>query len=416
MKTLYFFLIFWFFITDIKAQVNLVPNPSFEEYNNCPTGSQTNLLVDWDLNYNSSDFFHQCSPFNFGVPQNVMGDQCASTGNGYAGLHFYALLPSIPNSLDVREYIGGELIAPLIPGIKYYVSFKTSLANSSNCANNNIGIKLTTLNLVDSNSYTFYGIVPPPFINNFSHINYPNIIANSVEWTTIRGSFIADSSYVNFLIGDFFTTSMTDSIILQGNQGCQSYYYLDDVCISTDSLFCENVKKQVINISADSTAITQNTCINFTLQTPINYTAYEWHFEGGFPSTSNQMNPSNVCYPNVGNYDVTFIGHKNGGCTDTIYMSDYINVYLIDALSNIESKLIQLKVYQSENKIYILNNLSDNDYKIHDIMGREVLSGKVNSSKTNIINCNTFIAGSYILSISNSLIKPIKFIINSNSN
>lgn len=396
------------------AQVNLVTNPSFEEYTNCPNSSyQTHYLDSWDIDYNTADFYHECSTLNYSLPQNVMGYQCASTGNGYAGLIFYGILNSLP-PLNIREYIGGNLSDTLTIGTKYFVSFKVSLAENTFSSNNNLGIKFTTLNLVNSNSFTPYIVQPPPFIDNFSQVNYNNIISDSIGWISIKGSFTADSSYINFLIGDFFTTSMTDSILKPGYTTCQSYYYIDDVCVSTDSLHCEHIKEQLISISADSNNVTQNSCIDFNLQTIINFNSYEWLFDGGIPSASNQSNPSNICYQNVGDYDVTFIGHKNGGCTDTLKLPNFIHVDTATSTKDYFTTTKNFEIIFSENILKVLDLHEHIEFNIYDIVGKTINSGKLTSEYT--IDCNYLTSGTYIFKTNNSSIKPYKFIINPKSN
>jgi hypothetical protein len=63
-----------------------------------------------------------------------------------------------------------------------------------------------------------------------------------VQWIKLSGSFIADSSYSRLVIGNFFDEIQTDTLIFGGPPfgGSLSYYYIDDVCVTTDSIFNEN--------------------------------------------------------------------------------------------------------------------------------------------------------------------------------
>ncbi|MDQ3049801.1 MAG: T9SS type A sorting domain-containing protein [Bacteroidota bacterium] len=80
----------------------------------------------------------------------------------------------------------------------------------------------------------------PVPIDNFAHVNYSTILNDSINWTQITGSVIADSAYNYIIIGNFFDEINTDTI----NYSCAacintlSYYLIDDVCISLDSLTC----------------------------------------------------------------------------------------------------------------------------------------------------------------------------------
>lgn len=407
------------FMIQTKAQVNLVPNPSFESSACCPQGFVYPWLFDgWDLNYNTADYFHSTDTSNSqGVPTNGFGNQCALTGNSYVGLASYSIqILTDSTSLNNREYIGGFLSQPLIVGTKYYVSFKVSMADYySHCASNKLGIKFFTQDLTNGNGYTFILNLPPPFVNNSSSVYTNDIITDSIGWQSIRGSFIADSTYSTFLIGNFFEIGNVDTLMFSSAYPtCLSYYYIDDVCISADSAHCEDLKKQLISISADSNIINQNSCVNFNLQTDINYNSYEWHFNGGFPSTSNQVNPANICYSDIGIYDVVFIGFKNGGCADTLTLSDYIQVDTVTATSNyyLENKIPNINL--KDNVLHFININEHINFTIYDVNGKIIRQGQVSSK--NSIDCNNLNAGTYILSINQSKYNPFKFTIFPESN
>jgi hypothetical protein len=64
-------------------------------------------------------------------------------------------------------------------------------------------------------------------------------LSDGYDWTRISGSFIADSSYGYFTIGNFFDHYNTASVDTGfGLQEHMAYYYIDDVCVSSDSLTC----------------------------------------------------------------------------------------------------------------------------------------------------------------------------------
>ncbi len=71
------------------CQVNLVPNPSFEQYVTCPNGqAQIHYSTGW-LNFSySPDYFNSCSS-NFSIPYNMGGYQYPATGNAYSGIYTY---------------------------------------------------------------------------------------------------------------------------------------------------------------------------------------------------------------------------------------------------------------------------------------------------------------------------------------
>ncbi len=129
-----------FLHTNVGAQ-NLVPNPSFENYVECPDTSflQFYALLDstW-MQFNSADPYNTCSLSNYySIPENRFGSQNTHTGNGYVGFAVYY------NSVFSREYIEVQLISPLIVGQTYYVQFYVSLADTMQYAIENIGAIFT---------------------------------------------------------------------------------------------------------------------------------------------------------------------------------------------------------------------------------------------------------------------------------
>jgi hypothetical protein len=213
----------------LQAQ-NLVPNPSFEDTIACPIGiNQVEDAVGW-INFRSSpDYYNSCAtPFSHvSVPSNSTGYQCPANGNAYCGF-----IPYTTGFNNYREFLGIELLNPLVTGQKYYVSFKVSLSNQCICGCNKLGALFSTVKFpLDT-----FGNNP---LNNFSHVYTNGVITDTVNWTTIFGSFVTDSAYKYIMIGNFFDDANTDTIRFYPVTGCSVYYFIDDVCVSTDSLTCE---------------------------------------------------------------------------------------------------------------------------------------------------------------------------------
>jgi len=107
----------------VKAQ-NLVPNPSFEQYDSCPNNNDCNIgdATGWSCYGGCVVYCNSCapnSPNNYnGVPYNAAGFQYAATGNAYAGEYFY-----YPNSGYGRGYMGTTLSTPLIKRHKVLCNF-----------------------------------------------------------------------------------------------------------------------------------------------------------------------------------------------------------------------------------------------------------------------------------------------------
>ena len=222
------------FVTSHFGQ-NLVPNPGFEEYNSCPNSlNQIDRSENWKNFGASPDYYNECSdPGNMSVPFNFYGYQNAANGNAYAGIVTWAKDDSPQTYQDIREFIGVELTTPLIINQKYYVSFKTNFTLNefeTGYATNKIGVRFS-MNEFDPVNQNY---VP---INNSAHIYSDEIISDTLGWTSIKGSFIADSAYNFLTVGNFFQNNAIDSIVFDENL-FGSYYYIDDVCVSLDSNLC----------------------------------------------------------------------------------------------------------------------------------------------------------------------------------
>ena len=235
------------------SQQNLVPNPSFESYTACPsTLDQLNYSVGWASYRGSPDFYNTCSTA-LGIPSNGLGYQPAATGNAYAGFIAYDI-----NGF-VREIIGAQLSQTLSVGQLYYVSLKVSLAefdavNKEYVPCNKVGIKFSTTQFHGSDA-PYPGPDPAP-INNLANFYTINIISDTSDWTILSGTFISDSNYKYVMIGNFFDDSHTDTI--SRFNGVKSYFYVDDICVSTNSFACIPVTGITNTTPADEISIYPN--------------------------------------------------------------------------------------------------------------------------------------------------------------
>ena len=218
------------FSTPLFAQVNLVPNPSFEDTVSCPLfANQVDKAVSWHSSGGSPDYFNECDWLTgtAGVPNNFVGFQYAHSGNAYCGSLLYD-----KNDPNYRECFTALLNNPLIIGEKYIISFYLSWAGtfSNRLACNKIGALLSTNN---------YNASLPAPINNYSQFYSDTIIIDSLNWVLIKGNFISDSNYTYITIGGFFEDSQTDTLQLAPSS--HAYYYIDDIELKQDTITSESV-------------------------------------------------------------------------------------------------------------------------------------------------------------------------------
>jgi hypothetical protein len=153
-----------------------------------------------------------------------------------------------------NEIVGSDLIQPLVIGVRYYTSFKVvwvdnRRANYTYGANNKIGAKFI------SYSYT-QPLNSNALIDNYAQIYTDSIVSDTTNWTQVFGSFVADSAYNQITIGGFFDNQFVSFNIVD-SLGAHDYYFLDDICVSTDSLYCRSY--------AYPTDISKNVPISFEI-------------------------------------------------------------------------------------------------------------------------------------------------------
>lgn len=252
-KVYLFFLLFCFPFVSLGQ--NLVPNPSFEDFDQCPPyPGQIHDAVAWDSpNNNTTDYFHVCSPEENGasVPSNLLGFQQPASGSAYAGIRTW--IPTIVGNPIYREYLGIKLAKPLEAGMLYNVQFKISLAETSSHTSDDIGA---------------YFSMDPPANERLYEVNpqiqnpVDRIIYNQSDWVSIRASFKADGGEQFMLIGTFQDDESITLEAISTQEEPKVYFYIDDVIVEpcsvpdqltfiVDTTFC---KTQSIDLIEESKA------------------------------------------------------------------------------------------------------------------------------------------------------------------
>ncbi len=219
------------------AQLNFVPNDSFEDNAAFCNGSPGNLwdpaVPNWNsiiVNGSTPDLYRPCMNNNMQTPSNTAGVQTPSHGNSYAGLlgtHSYYPFP------NGREYIQVQLSAPLIAGIPYRIQYKTSLAETSNGATS-MGMALGTSPFSFPNYTAYQAINPiPAYVPNGAIYNTPQAITDKTNWTLVTFDYTPAVSNIQYLlIGNLDNVTMPLSVPgdgLVGSVGPGAYYYIDEV-------------------------------------------------------------------------------------------------------------------------------------------------------------------------------------------
>ena len=203
------------------------------------------------------------------------------------------------------------------------------------------GLRLTTLGATSNHIGTV--VVPDHACNN------------SIPWTTLPNNSAHLPSLFNCIqngnlllgptggFGTPTTTATTQTILLynpsvpavQGNlalfaQNSTSFTVgikgiAGHVEISSVKMIVSYKSPPIPDFSASATTIQAGQSINFTDQSLVTPTSWQWMFQGGTPPTSPSQNPTNIVYNTPGSYDVSLQATNINGSA-TKLKSNYITV------------------------------------------------------------------------------------------
>ncbi len=257
MKNFIFLMVLVLCTNTTKAQPNLIANPSFEVIDTCWVGPAilTNInYFNW-FTFSSADIYSNCMLSGYYVPQNQLGFQYPISGNNYGGTETY-------NLGEFRDYISGTLNESLNPGKVYCGSVYVSLTDTSGSACNDYGIALTNT-LPMGNWGQLLDQITPQIANNSS----TNPLTDKINWTQIKGSFIADGSEQYVTLGNFKSKANSDTVKFNFNTiyPSSSYYYLDDVSLI-----------ELKALHGNDTLVCPQTTFNQTLKAYPGFDTYLW--------------------------------------------------------------------------------------------------------------------------------------------
>ncbi|MFS4456082.1 OmpA family protein [Maribacter sp. 2304DJ31-5] len=208
---------------------NLIKNPSFEEYMDCPStlGNLNTDLIHWKTpTLGSTDYFNGCSTA-MGTPKNFNGEQPADFGVGYVGLYFYA-----PD--NYREYLQANLTAALKKGETYKLSFYVSLAERSDFAIKEFGVLFSEYPIAVRTRKTLSRMHLSQVsgdVSNYFEIKYSDFYSDEKDWILVEREFVAKGTENHMIIGNFKDNKRTRKFRTKKHTTRGSYYYLDMVSV-----------------------------------------------------------------------------------------------------------------------------------------------------------------------------------------
>jgi gliding motility-associated-like protein len=290
MKNIIF--LFLVFSNSILAQVNLVPNSSFEEFINCPKNfgsinnylENTTFLKNWynptaiSLLLASPDYFNTCS-FDLnslvGIPLNFAGTQIPHSGLAYIGYNVNNINRSSEN---IECELSSKLKKNSIYKVKMYVNLADARSSDSssnwpgywNTASTNKHLQISfSDSLVYWENSNNFNVV----LSNAICLDTVKFYSDTVKWESVSGFYKSKGNEQYLILGDInnndtnprlFIYKISGNITSGFENSWLSYYYIDDVSvidvthfITGDSQICKGA--------------------NATLKTLVDFDKYTWN-------------------------------------------------------------------------------------------------------------------------------------------
>ncbi len=216
------------FCYSFKAQTlaNVIANGSFEEYYDCNFPFALSKAKSWlsiDSSSYGGQFAHTCYS---AIPINGSGFQYPRTGNAYIICGFYW-------NNNPRGYLKNRLKQNLQQGRTYCAKFHVNIADKSTYGIDGFGIYFGNTQI---DTITYCNI---PLTYLVPQVQNPtgNIISDTLNWTAITGTFIANGTEKYALIGNFKSDNTTDTLLINSTYLPTIFtdVYIDDVsCIDID--------------------------------------------------------------------------------------------------------------------------------------------------------------------------------------
>ena len=243
---------------------NLIKNPSFEDYTECPNalGTFDNHVKNWSIpTQGTTDYFNTCSTV-MGAPENFNGVQYPKFGVAYAGLYFYA-------PADYREYIQVALKRKLQKDKTYHLSFYISLAEGSDFAVKDFDVVMSFKPVkVSTRKHLSLGKLYQQKDNRFQLLKISHSYFNEDKsvWIKVQTTFKAKGFERYLILGNLKSNEATRKVQTKRKESKKgAYYYIDMVSLTAnrqDQNF-EKIIAQEIDMTTDTLYTFKNIHFDF---------------------------------------------------------------------------------------------------------------------------------------------------------
>jgi hypothetical protein len=383
MRKLFFILFSIFWLNGI-SQVNLVPNPSFENQLYCNPVDHllgNGVLIDWyNPNTCTPDYYNMCwlapPPQNF-VYQLVDGD-------GFVGIATYD-----PNGSNGREYVACQLLDTLQTGKLYHVSFYARIFyGHSRFASNNLGIHFSDTTLHAGNMYLFNLNTPPLLEAQVKYFNN-EIISDSAHWTLVSGLYQAHGGETWLTIGNFNTDAQTtQGIEYTDGVAWQTYFVIDMVSVIPLDSLPEGIPAHA---GADTTIFINDTAF---IGQKISNMPSNWHLLDGTLIATNTAG----LYVSPQETTSYVVSHTLNG----IFSADTVTVTVIDNLvvEELEEQRFELYPIPNNGSFYLAGRITKGDrLSILSAAGKTVFETELDNSGHQLLINSKLNSGIYFVLI-----------------
>lgn len=217
---------------------NLASNASFEDINKkyllC-NYYQSNIQFDYSFNsgwtnpgHGTTDVYSTSVQYYCETYSSLKSlYRTPRTGDVMTGIATYSV-----KSDSYREYIQNKLLAPLIVGQSYRVSFYTKRPSGTSFVTNNMGIYFSKNPVPIPNSNTAY------LLSVIPQIEYKSAITEYKDWVLVDTTFTATDAWKYLTIGNFrddqstqITSAYADPVSGVLYRYLAAYYFIDDVSV-----------------------------------------------------------------------------------------------------------------------------------------------------------------------------------------
>ncbi len=214
-------------ISPLAAQ-ELIYNGDLEIHTQLPNGiAQWNYCSGWTNSGSptaSPDYLHLQGSGSVQLPNSVFANIMPYSGSailGFAAIH--------NSTIDFREYLSTQLVAPMQAGQSYTVSFFISNGSSGQyCtgAVDHIGVTMSVGPLVQTLDLPLGGT---------PHYEIPGTVWH-LNWQQYSFTLVADQPYTHFTIGNFFSDASTNVTSMGASNNC-AYYMVDSISIQPSNSY-----------------------------------------------------------------------------------------------------------------------------------------------------------------------------------